>query len=111
MVSRRNLLKPGSPSKMTMSQRGAINWLCDDVMLPKVLPQARIWVYNYNSNCYFDNAPEVDILGLGESFLERLWLAKSEDVGNRLIAFVGSCFGGIVVAQVRLTNLLMLTYI
>ena len=86
----------------------AINWLCDDDMLPKILPQARIWVYNYNSNCYSDNAPEVDILGLGESFLERLWFAKSEDVGNRPIAFVGSCFGGIVVAQVRFTTPIML---
>ena len=48
-------------------------WLRDEDMLPKVMPQARIWTYDYNSNCYSDNAQEVDILGLGETFLEILW--------------------------------------
>ena len=89
----------------------AINWLCDDDMLPNILPQAHIWAYNYNSNCYSNNAPKVDILGLSESFLQRLLLAKSEDVGNRPIAFVGLCFGGIVIAQVRFITLLIFTLI
>lgn len=71
-------------------------------MLPKVVPQARIWVYDYNSNCYTDNAQHVDILGLGDTFLEILWGAKDKDVGRRTLIFVGSCFGGVVVAQVRL---------
>lgn len=81
-------------------------WLRDEDMLPKVIPQARIWTYDYNSNCYSDNAQEVDILGLGETFLEVLWGAKDTDVGNRPLLFIGSCFGGIVVAQVGLLILL-----
>ena len=71
-------------------------------MLPKVVPQARIWVYDYNSNCYSDNAQEVDILDLGQTFLEILWIERSEDFGRRPLIFVGSCFGGIVIVQVRL---------
>ena len=78
----------------------AINWLCDDDMLPRIIPSARIWVYDYNSNCYSDNAQHVDILGLGETLLESLWIAKDKDVGQRPLIFIGSCFGGIVVFQV-----------
>ena len=86
-----------------MEPRGrAINWLCDEDMLPKTVPEGRIWVYNYNANCYSDKAQEVGILGLGESFLETLWIAKDKDVGKRPLAFIGSCFGGILVAQVSL---------
>lgn len=72
-------------------------------MLPKVVPQARIWAYEYNSNCYSDNAQEVDILGLGDSFLEVLRGAQDKGVGQRVLVFIGSCFGGIVIAQVRLS--------
>ena len=68
-------------------------------MLPRVIPEAHIWAYNYNCNCYSDNAQEVDIQGLGNSLLEIL-LARLENVERRLLVFIGSCFGGIVVAQV-----------
>lgn len=81
----------------------ATNWLCDEDMLPKVVPQARIWAYDYNSNCYSDNAQEIDVLGLGDSFLEMLRGAQDKGVGERVLVFIGSCFGGIVIAQVRLS--------
>lgn len=77
----------------------ATNWLCDEDMLPKVVPQARIWAYDYNSNCYSDNAQEIDVLGLGDSFLEMLRGAQDKGVGERVLVFIGSCFGGIVIAQ------------
>lgn len=77
----------------------ATNWLCDEDMLPSVVPQARIWAYDYISNCYSDNAPEIDILGLGDSLLEILRGAHDKGVVKRLLVFIGSCFGGIVVAQ------------
>lgn len=67
----------------------------------KVMPQARIWAYDYNSSCYLDNAQQMDILGLGETFLEILWRAKDKDVGRRLLLFVESCFEDIVIAQIR----------
>lgn len=70
-------------------------------MLPEVIPQARIWVYGYNSNCYSDDAQDVDILGLGVNFLEFLWMEK--DIGKRPLVFIGSCFGGVIVAQVGLS--------
>lgn len=69
-------------------------------MLPNVMPQARIWVYDYNSN-YSNNAQHIDILGLGTTFLEILLGAQDRDVGKRPLIFIGSCFGGIVIAQVR----------
>ena len=77
----------------------AVNWLCDADMLPAVIPGARVWTYDYNSSCYMENAMEVDIEGLGTTFLEMLTRRESE-IGSRPLLFVGSCFGGIVVAQV-----------
>ncbi len=71
-------------------------------MLPHILPQARILLYEYNSNCYSDNAQEIDILGLGESFLAMLDAAEDNGIDKRSLLFIGSCFGGIVVVQVSL---------
>ena len=79
----------------------AVNWLEDTDMLPNVIPQARIWLYDYNSDCYSDNAQTVDLLGFGESFLEILWNSSDKEIGTRQIIFIGSCFGGIVIVQVR----------
>ena len=96
-----------SPKTWTFHERDeeprgrTTNWLCDEDMLPKVVPQARIWAYDYNSSCYSDNAPEVDILALGDTFLEILRGARDKDIGTRPLIFIGSCFGGIVIAQVR----------
>ncbi|MCJ1424372.1 hypothetical protein MMC29_002260 [Sticta canariensis] len=77
----------------------ATNWLCDKDMLPEAMPQACIWTYDYNSNCYSDNAPQIDLLGLGETFLEILRRARDQKIGERSLIFIGSCFGGIVIAQ------------
>lgn len=44
----------------------------------------------------------MDVLGLEDRFLEILWGAKDQDVGRRSVIFIGSCFGGVVVAQVGL---------
>ena len=71
-------------------------------MLPWVVPQARVWVYDYNSNCWSDQAGTVDLLAHGDVFLDLLWatMAMDEQIGRRPLIFIGSCFGGIVVAQV-----------
>ena len=76
-----------------------VNWLCDDDMLPNLIPQARIWAYNYNSNAFLNDAQEVDILGLGDAFLEII-MAKLTDDRRRQLVFIGSCFGGLVIVQV-----------
>ena len=76
-----------------------INWLCDDDMLPRVVPQARIWVYDYNS-FYSENAQRVRLKGLGENFIR--FIEQEETLGTRPLVLIGSCFGGLVVAQVRI---------
>ena len=68
-------------------------------MLPSIVPQARFWAYSHNSNCYSDGAQEIDTQGQGNSFLETI-SAKLGGIGTRPIIFIGSCYDGIVVAQV-----------
>ena len=72
-------------------------------MLPRVIPQACIWAYNYNSNCFSDNAQEVDIVGLGNTFLEMMRAKSESGIGKRQLVFIGSCFGGLVIIEVRLS--------
>ena len=43
-----------------------VNWISDEDMLPKVVPRARIWAYNYNSNCFSDDMPKADLLVLAD---------------------------------------------
>ncbi|EPE31353.1 alpha/beta-Hydrolase [Glarea lozoyensis ATCC 20868] len=74
-----------------------INWLVDDDMLPSVVPNARIWVFDYNSR-YSRDAQEVGIKDLGAVFLRFLW-DKKHELGTRPIVFIGSCFGGILITQ------------
>ena len=75
-----------------------VNWLSDEDMLPGVVPQARIWVFDYNSN-YTESAQEVYIGGVGETLLKSI--EHEDTLGKRPLVFIGSCFGGLVVAQVR----------
>jgi hypothetical protein len=67
-------------------------------MLPQVVPQARIWVFDYNSN-YSTNAQKVKLTDLGQILLAFIWDSK-EGLGKRPFVFIGSCFGGLVVAKV-----------
>jgi hypothetical protein len=93
-----------SPTTWTAYERDAEprgrarNWLVDEDMLPSIVPQARIWVFDYNSR-YSSDAQDVRIEDLGKVFLSFLSDRKHE-LGTRPIVFIGSCFGGIVVAQV-----------
>lgn len=73
-----------------------VNWLVDEDILPRVVPQARIWVFDYNSN-YSRNAQVIGIKNLGETLLSFITMEK---LGTRPIVFIGSCFGGIVITQV-----------
>lgn len=75
-----------------------VNWLADENMLHHVVPQARIWVFDYNSR-YSKDAQVVRIKDLAGVFLDFI-KDRSTELGTRQIVFIGSCFGGIVVAQV-----------
>ncbi|PVH69560.1 hypothetical protein DL98DRAFT_361351, partial [Cadophora sp. DSE1049] len=74
------------------------HWLKDADMLPSVVKGARIWVFDYNSN-YSQNAQIVRIDGLAATLLNCI-KDRRDDFESRKIVFIGSCFGGIVVAEV-----------
>ena len=76
----------------------SFNWLKDANMLPSVIKGARIWAFDYNSN-YSHNAQTVRIDGLAATLLCHI-LDRRKDFESRKIVFIGSCFGGIVVAEV-----------
>ena len=99
-------IETASPRTWTYKQANnsngsGINWLSDEDMLPEVVPQARIWVFDYNSN-YIESAQKVHIGGVGETLLKSI--EHEETLGKRPLVFIGSCFGGFIVAQVRGTR-------
>ncbi|KAH8654873.1 hypothetical protein BGZ61DRAFT_312399, partial [Ilyonectria robusta] len=75
---------------------GVVNWLADANMLPAAIPEARIFTYDWNANC-FQDAPVKAILGHSDTLLAHL--AESRGTGARPIIFVASCFGGLVLAE------------
>lgn len=77
---------------------GVVNWLADADMLPAAIPEARIFTYDWNANC-FQDAPVKAILGHSDTLLTHL--AETRGTGARPIIFVASCFGGLVLAEVR----------
>ena len=68
-------------------------------MLPSVIKGVRTWVFDYNSN-YSHNAQTVRIPGLAGTLLNCI-KDRHDEFKSRKIVFVGSCFGGIVLAEVR----------
>jgi hypothetical protein len=78
-------------------------WLKDADMLPSVVKGARIWAFDYNSN-YSHDAQTVRFDGIAETLLSCI-MDRRSDFESRKIIFIGSCFGGIVVVEVRISNL------
>ncbi|KAE9370182.1 hypothetical protein N431DRAFT_468253 [Stipitochalara longipes BDJ] len=78
-------------------------WLVDLDMLPSIIPGSRIWTFDYNSN-YYQESSAADLVGLGDMLLSAIEKVR-RDRGNqnntvmKSILFIGSCFGGLVVAQ------------
>lgn len=71
-------------------------------MLPSVIKGARIWVFDYNSN-YSHDAQTVRVDGLAATLLNCI-KDRCDDFESRKIVFIGLCFGGIVVAEVRISK-------
>jgi hypothetical protein len=71
-------------------------------MLPSVIKGARIWVFDYNSN-YSHDAQTVRVDGPAATLLNCI-KDRREDFESSKIVFIGSCFGGIVVAEVRISK-------
>ncbi|GKZ33018.1 hypothetical protein AbraIFM66950_002735 [Aspergillus brasiliensis] len=71
-------------------------WLSDKDMLPEVVPNARIYTYNWEANFYADSTQKT----LDEHASSLLWHLKTT-LGSdpKPILFIASCFGGLVVAE------------
>ncbi|RYO95238.1 hypothetical protein DL764_007723 [Monosporascus ibericus] len=65
-------------------------------MLPAVVPEARIFTYDWDAN-YFENAPVQTLLGHADNLLALI--ATEQGPLPRPIIFVASCFGGLVLAE------------
>lgn len=68
-------------------------------MLPAVIPEARIYTYDWNANI-FDHAPVQTLLDHADNFLGHIAEERSHSTTNRPLVFVASCFGGLVLAEV-----------
>lgn len=74
-------------------------------MLPSVVKGARIWAFDYNSN-YSHDAQTVKVDGLATALLNFM-KDRRDDFKSRKIIFIASCFGGVVVAEVRIFKRLL----
>ncbi len=66
-------------------------------MLPEAIPEARIFVYDWDANC-FNDAPVKTLLGHGDTLLRLVAASRGSEL--RPIIFVASCFGGLILAEV-----------
>ena len=73
-----------------------MNWLSASNMLPSVVPKARIWMFNYQSN-WLGEGPFNRISTLADQLLEHIHLKLN--IRNRPLIFVAHSFGGILVAE------------
>lgn len=71
-------------------------WLKDK--LPEVAPNARVFLYVYNSNAVFGASKE-RLVHQADDLLETLHLKRTAD-SRRPIIFVGHSLGGILIKQV-----------
>ena len=70
-------------------------------MLPAVLPNARIFTYDWNAS-YYRDAPVQTLLGHADTLLSHV--AQRPGATTRPLIFVASCFGGLILAQVSYNN-------
>ena len=68
-------------------------------MLAAALPQARIYTYDWDANC-FQDSPVQTLLGHADNLLAHV--AGERASQDRPIIFVASCFGGLILAEVCL---------
>ncbi|KAL7942253.1 hypothetical protein V8C42DRAFT_360339 [Trichoderma barbatum] len=74
-----------------------VHWLRDTYMLPSIVPNARIMVYNYDSKWNWD-APKTRLELCGEDLVICLHnFRQREGVQDRPILFIGHSLGGLVI--------------
>ncbi|RDW57811.1 hypothetical protein BP5796_12612 [Coleophoma crateriformis] len=92
-------LETGSPRTWEYWKEGAsrrVNWISDADMMPAAVPEARIYTYDWDANC-FDDAPVHTLLGHADNLLARI--ARERGSQDRPMIFVASCFGGLILAE------------
>jgi hypothetical protein len=67
-------------------------------MLPSIIPQARIFTYDWNANT-FSNAATEDLPDHAKTFLDKLLEERGQNVQAKPLVFVASCFGGLLLAK------------
>jgi hypothetical protein len=72
-------------------------------MLPSAVPEARIYTYDWDSNCAQDASVNT-LLGHADNLLALV--AGEQAPRDRPIIFVASCFGGLVLAEVCCADML-----
>ncbi|KAI1210128.1 uncharacterized protein F4807DRAFT_70597 [Annulohypoxylon truncatum] len=91
-----------TPEYTWVDRESGVSWLSDSTMLPDVLPNARIMVYNYESFWFGENAVRQSLSGVAEKLLMAFHDERSE-CPRRPIIFIGHCFGGLVSLQCYMT--------
>jgi hypothetical protein len=74
-----------------------VNWLQDEEMLPKVVPTARIYTYDWDADYYRGSADQTlkDHANMLLLFLEEALIKEIKPT-----IFIASCFGGLLLAKV-----------
>jgi len=65
-------------------------------MLPAAVPDASIFTYDWNANC-FEDAPVQTLLGYADTLLALM--KGNQSSSNRPVVFVASYFGGLILAE------------
>ncbi|KAG9249645.1 uncharacterized protein F5Z01DRAFT_473127 [Emericellopsis atlantica] len=78
-----------------------VKWLQDDNMLPAVVPNSRILLYNYDSTWHAD-APRTRLSLCGEELARRVRDFREGPTASRPIVFVGHSLGGNVIQHALL---------
>lgn len=81
------------------SSSGDVHWLKDETMLPAVIPNSRIFTYDWNASLDQTRSAQF-LLGHATDFLSKLYMARLSEGNDRPIIFIASCFGGLLLAKV-----------
>ncbi|PQE09102.1 nacht nucleoside triphosphatase protein [Rutstroemia sp. NJR-2017a BVV2] len=78
---------------------GNVHWLKDENMLPSILPNARIFTYDWNAGTEKHAATDT-LFGHADALLYKLHIKRHRyGSADRPIIWVASCFGGLLLAK------------